>query len=102
MIIELSGKIFSLTKLCHIAQVTKDPKANSSMKPSTIIVTLTSFVLFSLMQVSEAGTQTLRFELAEVVTNSQPIGRLPSETNLNLVIGLPLRNQGALSRLLRE
>ena len=34
--------------------------------------------------------------------NLQPVGRLPSETRLHLAIGLPLRNQEALTSLLQQ
>ena len=34
--------------------------------------------------------------------NLQPVGRLPATTNLDLAIGLPLRNQAALTKLLQQ
>src|ERR1700679_65987 len=39
--------------------------------------------------------------VADVVANLKPTGRLPGATKLNLAIGLPLRNQLALSNLLQ-
>jgi subtilase family serine protease len=48
------------------------------------------------------GRQVLRIELPAVATNSPPVGRLPGTTNLDLAIGLPLRNQAALARLLQQ
>jgi len=40
--------------------------------------------------------------LPAVATNLPPIGRLPGSTNLDLAIGLPLRNQQTLSNLLQQ
>ncbi|MGD0261290.1 MAG: protease pro-enzyme activation domain-containing protein [Verrucomicrobiota bacterium] len=40
--------------------------------------------------------------LPAAATKLPPIGRLPASTSLNLVIGLPLRNQAGLTELLRR
>ncbi len=49
-----------------------------------------------------AGLQVLHGHVPAVVARLQPIGRLPGTTNLNLAIGLPLRNQAELHDLLRQ
>ncbi|HVM61752.1 MAG TPA: protease pro-enzyme activation domain-containing protein [Verrucomicrobiae bacterium] len=51
-----------------------------------------------------AQRQTVRGQIVRAVTelNLQPVGRLPSSTNLDLAIALPLRNQEALARLLQQ
>jgi subtilase family serine protease len=49
-----------------------------------------------------AERQVLSVHLPAVATNLPPIGRLPGSTNLDLAIGLPLRNQDALARLLQQ
>jgi hypothetical protein len=52
----------------------------------------------------EAERQALRGHVVKAVSESnlQPIGRLPSSTNLELAISLPLRNKEALADLLRQ
>ena len=40
--------------------------------------------------------------MSAAVANWQPTGRFPNTNRLNLAIGLPLRNQEALTNLLRE
>ena len=49
-----------------------------------------------------AGLTTLGGHVPAVVSRLQPAGLLPAATNLNLAIGLPLRNREALTNLLRE
>jgi hypothetical protein len=51
-----------------------------------------------------AERQVLRGHVVRAVTelSLQPVGRLASSTNLDLVIGLPLRNQEALTNLLQQ
>ncbi len=51
-----------------------------------------------------AERQVLRGHLVRAVSelNLQPVGRLETSTNLDLVIGLPLRNQEALANLLQQ
>jgi uncharacterized repeat protein (TIGR03803 family) len=49
-----------------------------------------------------ATRQTLRTHVPAEVTRLQPVGRMQRTTRLDLTIGLPLRNQGALTNLLRE
>jgi subtilase family serine protease len=72
------------------------------MRPAILLCFLASIVLFPLTPARAAGRQALRVELPAVVTNSPPVGRLPGTTNLDLAIGLPLRNQNALARLLQQ
>jgi subtilase family serine protease len=46
--------------------------------------------------------QLIPIHLPAAVTNSPSIGLLPGLTNLSLAIGLPLRDRGVLTNLLRE
>ena len=52
--------------------------------------------------VAAPGLMTLHGHVPAAVSRLQPTGSLPATTNLHLAIGLPLRNQEALSDLLRE
>ena len=65
---------------------------------------LTAFFLYSLniSQGYAAGAQILRGNIPPAVTTLQPAGRLSATNFLNLAIGLPLRNQAALSNLLQQ
>ena len=72
------------------------------MRPAIWLCFLASIVLFPLTPARAAGRQVLRVELPAVATNSPPVGRLPGTTNLDLAIGLPLRNQEALTNLLQQ
>jgi len=49
-----------------------------------------------------AGAVSLRGHVPAAVSRSRATGRLQGATNLNLAIGLPLRNQAALDSLLRQ
>jgi len=49
-----------------------------------------------------AGTQVLRAHVPAAAASLQPTGRFSGTNRLNLAIGLPLRNQAALSSLLRQ
>jgi uncharacterized repeat protein (TIGR03803 family) len=49
-----------------------------------------------------AAGQSLRGQVPPVAGHLQPVDRLDGSTRLNLAIGLPLRNQGALAGLLRD
>ena len=49
-----------------------------------------------------AGVASLRGHVPAAVSRSRAIGRLQGATNLNLAIGLPLRNQAALDSLLKQ
>jgi len=52
--------------------------------------------------VAAPARQTLRGHVPAAVTRLQPIGRLSGSTNLNLAIGLPLRKQDVLQKLLHD
>ena len=47
-------------------------------------------------------TQVVHGAVPAAVAQLQPTGSLPGTTNLSLAIGLPLRNQAALSNLLHQ
>ena len=49
-----------------------------------------------------ADRQVVQGNVPAVVSQLQPLGRLPAASSLNLTIGLPLRNEQALDDLLRE
>jgi len=49
-----------------------------------------------------ANTQILRWHVPAAVKALPPLGRFPGTNHLNLAIGLPLRNQTALSNLLQQ
>ena len=49
-----------------------------------------------------AGRQFLHGHIPEAVSHLQPTGRFPGTNRLNLAIGLPLRNQAALDKLLQQ
>ncbi len=72
------------------------------MRPFVLLCFLVSAFLLPFTPARAAGRQVLRLELPAVATNSPPVGRLPGSTNLDLAIGLPLRNPEALTKLLRE
>jgi hypothetical protein len=62
-------------------------------------------VLLTALLAAGAAAQERRLLSGHVpasVNKSAAIGRLPSTTSLNLAIGLPMRDQAALSRLLQE
>jgi subtilase family serine protease len=72
------------------------------MRPTLVLFFFASIVFFLVTPAHAVDRQVLRFDLPAGVTNSPPVGRLPGTTNLDLAIGLPLRNQEALTNLLRE
>lgn len=49
-----------------------------------------------------SGLTTLSSQLPSIVSQLQPLGLLPADTNLHLAIGLPLRNREALTNLLQQ
>src|ERR1035438_10388522 len=49
-----------------------------------------------------AASQTFRGHVPPAVAGLTPTGRLPASQNLNLALGLPLRNQGDLASLLHQ
>src|SRR3984885_3802010 len=68
------------------------------------IVGALGLVIFLLVitSVRAAQTQMLHGSVPAIVSRLQPISRLAMETRLNLAIGLPLRNQAALSKLIQQ
>jgi subtilase family serine protease len=63
-----------------------------------------ALLFFSFTSAYAAEIQVLHGHVVRAVTelNLEPVGRLASSTNLDLVIGLPLRNQDALNNLLQQ
>ena len=61
---------------------------------------LTSILLALPLQ--GAGLQRLHEQVPAVAASLAPLGRVPSSQRLSFAIGLPLRNQGALSNLLKQ
>ena len=51
---------------------------------------------------ADAGMKTLHGHIPAAVSRLQAKGQLPAETNINLAIGLPLRNTETLTNLLRQ
>src|SRR5690242_12357595 len=74
------------------------PKNDANLSLATCVAL--SFVL--LRPAWAVERQTLKGHIPAAAAHLQPIGRLPGVTPLNLVIALPLRNQGALSNVLEE
>ena len=67
--------------------------------PTTVsLVVSCQFMLVA----SAAEMQTIKAGLPEVAAKLAPIGDLSKATQLNLAIGLPLRNEDALSNLLQQ
>jgi len=62
---------------------------------------LSSVTTFSI-RAADAGLVTLSGHVPAMVSGLQAKGQLPATTNLDLTIGLPLRNQEALTNLLQE
>ena len=60
-----------------------------------------AFLLFAL-SARAAEPQVLRGHLPAAVAKLAPVGSLPASQRLNLAIGLPLRNQEALTNLLHQ
>jgi hypothetical protein len=48
------------------------------------------------------GAQVIHRHLPAAALSLKPLGRLPATQRLNLIIGLPLRNQGALTNFLQQ
>src|SRR5450432_3245238 len=72
---------------------------------STINLRLASCVVLSLLFITSgwaAEGQSLSGHLPPAAARLQPVGRLPALNRLNLAIGLPLRNQEALTNLLEQ
>ncbi len=65
---------------------------------STAVLALALFAPFRVL----AQTRTLNSHLPAAVAQMTPVGKLSGSTNLQLAIGLPLRNQAALTALLQQ
>src|SRR5580692_10207916 len=65
---------------------------------SAVVVSLLIFAPPAL----PAQTRTLNSHLPATIAQLKPLGHLASSTNLQLAIGLPLRNQAALTSLLQQ
>src|ERR1700678_951632 len=61
-----------------------------------------AILLLSMASIRAAGTQILQGHVPEAVAASHAIGKVPPATQISLAIGLPLRNQNDLSRLLAQ
>ncbi|MGA2854770.1 MAG: protease pro-enzyme activation domain-containing protein, partial [Verrucomicrobiota bacterium] len=66
------------------------------------ITTLGSLLLFLINPAAAAPIQGLHGHVPAAVKSLTPAGLVPGTNQLNLAIGLPLRNQEALSNLLRQ
>ena len=74
-----------------------------SVRARRLAVWLSMIPLLLLGMVVRAGErQQVRGHVPAVLAHMTPESRLPSSTRLDLVIGLPLRNQDALTRLLKD
>src|ERR1700724_1223462 len=58
--------------------------------------------LVSVCAVQSVHSQRLRHHVPDAVAASRALGPLPAVTRMNLAIGLPLRNQEELGKLLSE
>ena len=58
--------------------------------------------MISPAQAAVPNMTTLHEKVSSVVAQLQAIGEVPGDTNLSLAIGLPLRNQEALTNLLAQ
>jgi hypothetical protein len=68
-----------------------------------IIVIICAALLFPLTACAQTkGRQVLHGNVPAVAAQLSPLGKLPGASQLNLAIGLPLRNKEALTNLLRE
>jgi hypothetical protein len=62
-----------------------------------------AIVAFLIIEDAWAGErQVLKGHFPNSAKKQKPIGRLPGPTRLDLILGLPLRNQAELTKLLEE
>jgi uncharacterized repeat protein (TIGR01451 family) len=66
-----------------------------------LVMVVSCFAVFSSVA-ADSSLMTLHGHVPAVVSRLQSKGVLPAETNLNLAIGLPLRNRQALTNLLQQ
>ena len=78
--------------------------SGTSTRPLVVFSILLAVTLCLAEAAGAAQRQLIRGQIPRAVQerNLQPIARMPSSTNLTLAIGLPLRNQAALAKLLRD
>jgi uncharacterized repeat protein (TIGR01451 family) len=72
------------------------------LRPSVTIGFATWLLLLLMMPAAAAPRQVMRGHVPAVVAGLKPTGDFPGTNHLNLAIGLPLRNQEALTNLLRQ
>jgi len=68
----------------------------------TVLGLALSGLMFISNSAAGAGMKQLHGHVPSVVSRLQPLGLLPATTNLNLAIGLPLRNREELTNLLQQ
>ena len=71
-----------------------------SVSAFTILTACLAF--FGALPAQGAGLQKLHGHVPAVVAHLQPMGKFAGTNRLNLAIGLPLRNQAALTSLLHQ
>jgi hypothetical protein len=71
-------------------------------RPSFIHVTVLTFGMFAAIQAGAVERSALPGHVPPQLIRLQPVGRLPNNTKLYLVLGLPLRHTNALATLLRD
>jgi len=72
------------------------------MKLKTLFWALTTTAGIVWSCSSAAGSQVLQANAPKIISQLQAIGELPKTQRLNIVIGLPLRNQQALADFLHQ
>jgi hypothetical protein len=96
------ARAFIPARVCHSFNIW----AKSDMKTKWLSRAVAAFggllFFFTAPAALEAQTQVLHDDMPAIVKSLQPAGRLPGTNRLNLAIGLPLRNQAALSNLFQQ
>ena len=93
----------------RLPSVNENPVPKDGPKPRECWLARTLFapacallILSSPVGAQVAQRQVLRGHVPPGLARLQPLNRLPADTNLYLVIGLPLRNTNALATLLQQ
>src|SRR5262252_709234 len=81
--------------------VMKTPPA-PNLYPACVAPACVAIALLLITSTQATERQILNGHVPTATVHSQPVGRLPGSSRLNLVIGLPLRNQEALSNFLEQ
>ncbi|MGH7951353.1 MAG: protease pro-enzyme activation domain-containing protein [Limisphaerales bacterium] len=84
-----------------IAPQIKADRMRKTLLTILLGLALSGIITFS-SRAADAGMVTLRGHVPAVVSQLQAKGNLPADTNLDLAIGLPLRNTEALTNLLQQ